>query len=91
MKKSELITKISENNQYLTLKDVDRIVNSILTEISLQLENGGRVEIRNFGVFDIKTRKAHVGRNPRTGESVDVPEKLALYFKAGKLMRERCK
>ena len=89
MTKSELIMKINEKNQHLTAKDVERIVNSILAEISLKLENGGRVEIRNFGAFDVKTRKAHVGRNPLTGESVDVPEKSVPFFKAGKLMRER--
>ena len=83
--------KISEKNQHLTAKDVEKIVNQILGEISLQLANGGRVEIRNFGAFDFKTRKAHVGRNPRTGESVDVPEKSVPFFKAGKLMRERLK
>ena len=89
MTKSELIMKISEKSPHLTAKDIECIVNTMLEEISLHLENKGRVELRNFGAFDIKERKAHIGRNPRTGKNVDVPAKHVPFFKAGKLMRER--
>ena len=89
MTKSELILKIAEQNPHLTAKDVEQIVNTILEEVALQLEKGGRVEIRNFGAFDIKIRKKHKGRNPKTGKIIDVREKSVPFFKAGKIMRER--
>ncbi|MGF1554402.1 MAG: integration host factor subunit beta [Paracoccaceae bacterium] len=89
MIKSELIQKIAEENPELTLRDVERLVSTVFDEITEALVRGDRVELRGFGAFSVKTRDARVGRNPRTGESVPVPEKRVPFFKAGKDMRER--
>ena len=89
MTKSELILRLTEKNPHLFQRDVERIVAAVLGEITSTLERGGRVELRGFGAFSVKTRGARVGRNPRTGESVDVEEKRVPFFKAGKDMRDR--
>lgn len=89
MIKSELIQKIAEENPELTLRDVERIVSTVFEEITAALARGDRVELRGFGAFSVKTRDARTGRNPRTGEAVEVPEKRVPFFKAGKDMRER--
>ena len=64
-------------------------VNAILDEITHALSRGDRVELRGFGAFSVKKRDARVGRNPRTGEKVDVDQKVVPFFKTGKEMRER--
>ncbi|MDG1153318.1 MAG: integration host factor subunit beta [Alphaproteobacteria bacterium] len=87
--KSEIIQSISNQNLNLSNQDVELIVNKIFAVISEQLSSGGRVEFRNFGCFDVKTRKAGMVRNPQTGEKIEVPEKLIPYFRAGKLLKER--
>lgn len=89
MTKSELILRLTEKHPHLFHRDVERIVAAILGEITSTLERGGRVELRGFGAFSVKTRGARVGRNPRTGEAVDVEEKRMPFFKAGKDMRDR--
>ncbi|NCQ23642.1 MAG: integration host factor subunit beta [Rhodobacteraceae bacterium CG17_big_fil_post_rev_8_21_14_2_50_63_15] len=89
MIRSELIQKIADDNPHLYQRDVERIVNTIFTEISDALANGNRVELRGFGAFSVKKRDARTGRNPRTGESVDVEEKFVPFFKTGKLLRDR--
>ena len=89
MTKSELIQRIAELNPHLYHRDVERIVSTILEEISEALAAGNRVELRGFGAFSVKHRDARVGRNPRTGESVDVSEKRIPFFKTGKQLRER--
>ncbi len=89
MTKSELIQRIAELNPHLYHRDVERIVSTILEEISEALAAGNRVELRGFGAFSVKHRDARVGRNPRTGESVDVAEKRIPFFKTGKQLRER--
>lgn len=89
MIKSELVQRISEYNPHLYQRDVENIVNAILDEITQALSNGDRVELRGFGAFSVKTRDARVGRNPRTGESVEVDEKAVPVFKTGKEMRSR--
>jgi integration host factor subunit beta len=89
MIKSELIQKIAEENPELTLRDVERVVSTVFEEITSALARGDRVELRGFGAFSVKTRDARLGRNPRTGEAVEVPEKRVPFFKAGKDMRER--
>lgn len=89
MIKSELITKIAEENPHLFHRDVERIVSTIFDEITEALAQGNRVELRGFGAFSVKTRPARVGRNPRTGEQVQVDEKRVPYFKTGKELRER--
>ena len=89
MTKPELILRLTEKNPHLFQRDVERIVAAVLGEITSTLERGGRVELRGFGAFSVKTRGARVGRNPRTGEAVDVEEKRVPFFKAGKDMRDR--
>ena len=89
MTKSELIQRIAEKNPHLYHRDVERIVSTILEEISAALAEGNRVELRGFGAFSVKHRDARVGRNPRTGESVEVAEKRIPFFKTGKQLRER--
>ncbi|MAZ02545.1 integration host factor subunit beta [Sneathiella sp.] len=89
MIKSELITIIAENNPHLYQRDVERIVTTIFDEISDALARGDRVELRGFGAFSTKERAARVGRNPRTGEAVQVEKKYVPYFKCGKDLRDR--
>jgi integration host factor subunit beta len=89
MIKSELITLIAENNPHLYQRDVERIVTTIFDEISGALARGDRVELRGFGAFSTKERAARVGRNPRTGEAVQVEKKYVPYFKCGKDLRDR--
>ncbi|WP_373083821.1 integration host factor subunit beta [Sneathiella sp.] len=89
MIKSELITLIADNNPHLYQRDVERIVTTIFDEISDALARGDRVELRGFGAFSTKERAARVGRNPRTGEAVQVDKKFVPYFKCGKELRDR--
>ncbi|NRG16464.1 integration host factor subunit beta [Rhizobiales bacterium] len=89
MIKSELVQRISEQNPHLYQRDVENIVNAILDEITDALKRGDRVELRGFGAFSVKNRPARVGRNPRTGQKVEVSEKNVPFFKTGKEMRER--
>jgi len=87
MTKSELITYITEQNPHLYQRDVERIITTIFDEISSALSRGDRVELRGFGAFSIKQRNARIGRNPRTGATVQVPAKRVPYFKTGKQLR----
>ena len=89
MTRSELIARIAQKNPHLYQRDVERIVTTIFDEIATALARGDRVELRGFGAFSVKHRDARVGRNPRTGESVDVAEKAIPFFKTGKQLRER--
>jgi integration host factor subunit beta len=89
MIKSELVQQLAQENPHLYQRDVERIVSTVFEEITEALARGDRVELRGFGAFSVKKRDARVGRNPRTGESVDVPEKTVPFFKAGKELRER--
>jgi integration host factor subunit beta len=89
MIRSELVQKIADENPHLYLKDVERIVGTIFDEIINAMAAGDRVELRGFGAFSVKKRKARLGRNPRTGEAVDVAEKHVAFFKTGKLLRDR--
>ena len=89
MIRSELVQKIADENPHLYLKDVERIVGTIFDEIINAMAAGDRVELRGFGAFSVKKRKARLGRNPRTGEAVDVGEKHVAFFKTGKLLRDR--
>lgn len=89
MTKSELIQRLAERNPHLLQRDAERIVATILEEITAALARGDRVELRGFGAFSVKQRAARVGRNPRTGEAVDVSAKVVPYFKTGKELRER--
>ena len=89
MPKSDLILILAEKNPHLYQRDVERIVATVLDEITAALARGDRVELRGFGAFSVKHRGARIGRNPRTGESVRVSEKAVPYFKTGKELRER--
>ena len=89
MTRSELIAKLAAKNPALYHRDIERLVGTILDEIGGALERGDRVELRGFGAFSVKKRDARVGRNPRTGESVEVEEKHVPFFKTGKLLRDR--
>ena len=89
MIKSELILKIAEQNPHLYHRDVERIINTIFDEIIGSLAKGNRVELRGFGAFSVKNRKARQGRNPRTGQIVDVSEKKVPFFKTGKELHVR--
>ena len=89
MIKSELVQHIAEQNPHLYQRDVERIVNTIFEEIIEAMARGDRVELRGFGAFSVKKRDARTGRNPRTGEAVEVEEKHVPFFKTGKLLRDR--
>lgn len=89
MIRSELIQTIADQNPDLFQRDVERIVNTIFEEITDAMARGERVELRGFGAFSVKKRDARVGRNPRTGEAVDVDAKSVPFFKTGKLLRDR--
>ena len=89
MTKSELIQKLSDENSNMHPQDVERVVNVILEEISDALTRGDRVELRGFGAFSVRERQARMGRNPRTGEQVQVPAKRTPFFKMGRELKER--
>jgi integration host factor subunit beta len=87
--KSELVQVIANRNPHLFLRDVESIVDVIFEEVTEALVAGNRVELRGFGSFQVKCRSARIGRNPRTGATVEVEEKWVPFFKTGKDLRER--
>ncbi|MDP9414288.1 MAG: integration host factor subunit beta [Pseudomonadota bacterium] len=89
MIRSELVQKLCEDHPDLTVKEIERVVSAFYDSIIAQLQQGGRVELRGFGAFSTRDRDARKGRNPRTGDAVDVAAKRVPYFKPGKEMRER--
>ena len=89
MTRSELILRLAELSPHLYQRDVERIVASIFDEVSDALCRGDRVELRGFGAFSVRRRGPRIGRNPRTGEAVQVSEKCIPYFKTGKDLRDR--
>lgn len=93
MTKSELIALLAADpvviGNHLTARDVDDAVNSILNAMTAALAQGSRIEIRGFGSFSLNYRPPRVGRNPKSGDTVEVPAKIVPHFKAGKEMRER--
>ncbi|NOX20741.1 MAG: integration host factor subunit beta [Nitrospirae bacterium] len=88
MTRSELIEKVAEQIEGYTLKQTEIIVETFFDAIKDALSRGEKVELRGFGNFRLKKRQARKARNPKTGESVDVPEKSVIYFKPGKELRE---
>jgi integration host factor subunit beta len=88
MNKYDLIKKISENTDSLNEEDLEQTVNIILKLISNSLNNGDRVEIRNFGTFSVRSRDQRISRNPKTGTSVLVEPKNHPYFRASKYLKE---
>ncbi|MGH1404676.1 MAG: integration host factor subunit beta [Alphaproteobacteria bacterium] len=89
MTKSELIQRLADLNPHLRIIDVENIVDTIFNSITDALAQGDRVELRGFGAFSVKHREARVGRNPRTGETVQVEAKSLPFFKTGKALREK--
>ena len=89
MIKSELIAKLAKDNPHLYQRDVELIVSTFFDSITDALARGERVELRGFGAFSVKKREARVGRNPKTGEAVQVEVKYTPHFKTGKDLRER--
>ncbi|MFC3098304.1 MULTISPECIES: integration host factor subunit beta [Alteraurantiacibacter] len=89
MIRSELLQSLIDDNPDLRPEEVEQVVDIFFDEIALRLAEGGRVELRGFGTFSSRARDARTGRNPRTGDTVEVPAKRVPYFKPGKEMRER--
>ena len=89
MTKSELIERIAQTQSHLVERDVALAVNMMLEHMAACLSGGGRIEIRGFGSFSLRFRRARLGRNPRTGAPVSFPARYAPYFKPGKNLRER--
>ena len=94
MTKSELMLRLAElvaaqKGTQLVAKDVEHSVKVLVDTMTRSLANGQRIEIRGFGSFDLNHRPARVGRNPKTGDKVEVPEKYVPHFKPGKELRER--
>ncbi|MDA3920937.1 MAG: integration host factor subunit beta [Salinisphaera sp.] len=89
MTKSELIERLVQRQPNLSQRDVELAVKLLLDGVIGELADGGRVEIRGFGSFSVHHRPARRGRNPKTGESVDIPRKYVPHFKPGKELRER--
>lgn len=89
MIRSKLIEDVAAENPHLYQRDVEKIVNTIFDRIIDAMADGDRVELRGFGAFSVKKRDARLGRNPRTGDAVQVDEKHVPFFKTGKLLRDR--
>ncbi len=89
MTKSELIERIASRQSQLSLKDVELAVKTIVEQMSQALATGERIEIRGFGSFSLHYREPRQGRNPKTGEAVELTGKYVPHFKPGKEMRER--
>ena len=90
MTKKDIVMKVS-NETNLTQIDVKKIVQRTLDAVVESLERGETVELRNFGVFKVKNRRGRVGRNPRTGQEVQVPEKKVVVFKPGLILKHQVK
>ena len=88
MTKSDLVEQLAVRFGQLAHRDAEYAVKTILDALSEALVRGHRVEIRGFGSFSVNRRSPRIGRNPRSGESVAIPEKRVLHFKPGKALRE---
>lgn len=89
MNKSDLVQYVSEKLNSLSNRDVEIIVNQVFDSMVDSLSRGERIEIRGFGSFEVRTRKPRVGRNPKTGSTVNVGERRVPFFKVGKELKER--
>jgi integration host factor subunit beta len=89
MTRSELIERILERAPHVPRREVEAIVHAVFACMAESLVAGKRIELRGFGVFSVRTRRARTGRNPKTGQSVSIPERRTLSFAAGKELRER--
>ena len=88
--KKDIVMKIAEETGFKQIH-VKRIVQETFDKIISALNEGKTIELRNFGVFKVKTRKGRMGRNPRTGDAVPIPDKKVVSFKAGLIMKEKVK
>tara|TARA_X000001036_G_C20395066_1_gene690260 strand:+ start:234 stop:545 length:312 start_codon:yes stop_codon:yes gene_type:complete len=86
MVRSELESKLAEQNPNILRKDIEKIVDIILIEISEALAKGESIEIRGFGSYKVKTRKARTGRNPKSSQTIKIPEKKAIKWKMSKTL-----
>jgi len=89
MIRSELVAKIATENPHLSQADAEKVVRAIFESMTETLAEGGRIELRGFGAFSVRHRDPRRGRNPRTGEAVDVKAKSVPFFKVGKELRDR--
>jgi integration host factor subunit beta len=89
MTKSELIMRLSKRYPYLYQRDIERLVTTVLENVSQTLVEGGRVELRGFGAFSVRKREARKARNPKNGTEVFIGERYTIYFRTGKELRER--
>lgn len=90
MTKKDIVLKITEETDIKQV-DVKKVVQRTLDHITGALSGGKTVELRNFGVFKVKTRKPRIGRNPKTGTTVSIPERKVVTFKAGMIMKKKVK
>jgi len=90
MTKREIILKIADETDLKQI-NVKLVVQKTLDAIVESLSKGDKVELRNFGIFKVKSRKKRVGRNPKTGEVISVPEKKVVHFKPGLIMKKKVK
>jgi integration host factor subunit beta len=88
MTRSDLVEELAARFAQLTHRDAESAVKTILDAMGDALVRGNRIEIRGFGSFSVSRRPPRIGRNPRSGESVQVPEKRVPHFKPGKALRE---
>jgi integration host factor subunit beta len=89
MTKRDLVKVLSKNQRYLASKDVEVVVKSLINILSNSLSSGERIEIRGFGSFNLHYHSPRIGKNPRTGEPVNIPGKYVPHFKPGKELRKR--
>lgn len=87
MTKADLVEEVAKSAE-LSKKEAEKIVNTVLESVTQALHDGDKIELRGFGSFRLRERKARIGRNPKTGETVHVPPKKVPYFKAGKELKE---
>lgn len=90
MTKKDIVMKVSNDTNVAQI-DVKKVVQKTLDAVVESLERGETVELRNFGVFKVKSRRGRIGRNPRTGEEVQVPEKKVVVFKPGLVLKAKVK
>ena len=87
MNKSELVAKVAENAG-LTKKDAEKAINAVFSSIEKALVGGDKVQMIGFGTFEVKERAARKGRNPQTGNEIDIPASKNPVFKAGKALKD---
>ncbi len=89
MTKSGLIERVAEQTSHISERDTEIVVNTIFNSMKEALKRGERIELRGFGTFQVKVHKAHEGRNPKTGEGVDIPTMRRAFFKVGQELKDR--